>query len=142
MHHANVLADRTFKGKTNHKTRGYTNARNYKTLGKNFGENAARLSAQGLADSELTRAPAHGKGEHARHSHHGDQQCQCGKSAEYDGVETVRCENFRAHIFQRGGPLHRLVCRNLADCPGDSRNQCIRVILGAHKKTAAPAFLV
>ena len=72
MHLGDVLADYAYESKAKHQTCRHANAGDHHALAKNIGENVARLSAQSDADSELARAPAHGKCEHTSYAHNGN----------------------------------------------------------------------
>ena len=94
------------------------------------------------ADAELTRPRADRKREHAGHAHHGDHQRHAGKPAEHQRVEAIGRQHLRAHVFKRGGTLHRLLRRQALDDSRDGRHQRIGVTRGVHEQPPAADLLL
>src|SRR5258708_26278392 len=67
-----VFGDDARHSKAHHHTRAYSDAGHRHALYENIGENVARQSAEGHADSELARTRTHRESKNARHAHHAD----------------------------------------------------------------------
>jgi len=125
------------KSKADNKTRGHAYTRNDQSPERTL-VRCARLSAQGWRIPNRACGRSR-KGKHARHSHHGNQQRQGGKSTEPMALERSGVRT-SARTSPANWPLHRLVCRHVMDRSRDDRNNAYDHSR-AHKKTAVPAFL-
>ena len=121
---------------------GNADACNHSAFSEDAGQQMPRRRPNREADAELARPRAHRERQHARDADDGDEQCDCGESAEDERVQPIRREHLRAHVLECRGLLHGLIRRQLANDPPDGRDQRIRIRACVNEQAATANLLL
>ena len=101
-----------------------------------------RLRANRKPNAEFARSCANGKRQYAGHSDQRNRQRDEREASKHDRVETIRSQNFGAHVFERGGASRWAGRRTCRESAGDRRDQRVRIGMRMHEKTARQKSLL
>ncbi len=101
-----------------------------------------RLRSDRQPDAELARPPADRECQDARDADHCNRQRNGREDPEYDGIQPIGREHFRANVFERRSAFYRLVRRHVPNDTADRRHQCVGIPTGVDEQTARPSLLL